>query len=592
MSPSPDRRSFLSSSALGLGGMAFLHRLPAVSAADAKLNPSLVRFDTDIEPLVRLLEETTRERLLEEVGSRVKAGLPYRDVLTALLLAGVRNIQPRPVGFKFHAVLVVNSAHLASLASPDRERWLPIFWALDNFKNSQAKNVAEGGWRMGPVDEAKVPPAHEAKAAFQTAMDNWDVEAADVAAAALARGGGANGVFDLFARYGCRDFRDIGHKAIYVANAFRTLQCIGWQHAEPVLRSLAYALLEHEGDNPAKRDAEQDRPGRRNAETAGTIKAEWLDGKPSAEASGDLLAAVRSASAQELSDKVVSMLNGGLSPRSAWDGLFVAAGELLMRQPGIAGLHTLTSLNALHYAFQACADDGVRKLVLLQGAAFLPMFREAMRKRGKFGDVKLDGLEPAERAATPEAVFDVLSKDKLAAARMALAYLKADPAGGRKLIDAGRLLVFLKGTDSHDYKFSSAVMEDYSHVAPAWRDRFLAASVYWLKGAKAPDSPAVLRTRAAFAWAPFQSAVLNKTETSTRVSGGFLARRYPQSMNESRHDPGHRGVGRDDHFHPQSANGFDRSHRQSGSACDVAYPGEEGVAAPSAGIDVTERPIS
>jgi hypothetical protein len=34
-------------------------------------------------------------------------------VLAALLLAGVRNIQPRPVGFKFHAVLVVNSAHLA-----------------------------------------------------------------------------------------------------------------------------------------------------------------------------------------------------------------------------------------------------------------------------------------------------------------------------------------------------------------------------------------------------------------------------------------------------------------------------------------------
>jgi hypothetical protein len=32
------------------------------------------------------------------------------------LLAGVRNIEPRPsVGFKFHAVLVVNPVHLASL---------------------------------------------------------------------------------------------------------------------------------------------------------------------------------------------------------------------------------------------------------------------------------------------------------------------------------------------------------------------------------------------------------------------------------------------------------------------------------------------
>ncbi len=35
--------------------------------------------------------------------------------------------------------------------------------------------------------------------------------------------------------YGARDFRNIGHKAIYAANAWRTLQAIGWRHAEPVL---------------------------------------------------------------------------------------------------------------------------------------------------------------------------------------------------------------------------------------------------------------------------------------------------------------------------------------------------------------------
>ena len=63
-------------------------------------------------------------------------------------------------------------------------------------------------------------------------------------------------------RYGARDFRDIGHKAIYVANAWRTLQTIGWQHAEPVLRSLAYALLDHER-----------RPTRRSATTPPTAPA-------------------------------------------------------------------------------------------------------------------------------------------------------------------------------------------------------------------------------------------------------------------------------------------------------------------------------
>src|SRR5438067_393871 len=161
------RRSFLKLTAGatclgGLGGLSFLLRLPSVSADEAKLDPKIVRFHPEIEPLVRLLEDTPRERVLEEVASRIQHGLTYRELLAALLLAGVRNIQPRPVGFKFHAVLVVNSAHLASLASADTDRWLPIFWALDQFKSSQAANVREGDWRLAPIDEAAVPPSHRA----------------------------------------------------------------------------------------------------------------------------------------------------------------------------------------------------------------------------------------------------------------------------------------------------------------------------------------------------------------------------------------------------------------------------------------------
>ena len=127
------RRSFLQTTAtggalLGLGDFAFLSSLPSVSAEEAAPRPGVVQFRPEIEPLVRLLEDTPRGRLLEEIAQRVKNGLSYQQVVTALQLAGVRNVQPRPsVGFKFHAVLVVNSAHLASLAAPASDRWLPIF---------------------------------------------------------------------------------------------------------------------------------------------------------------------------------------------------------------------------------------------------------------------------------------------------------------------------------------------------------------------------------------------------------------------------------------------------------------------------------
>ena len=124
MSLSTSRRDFLKTAAttgasFGMGDLSFLSKLPGVSRAESMLKDKYVRFHPDNEPLVRLLEDTPRERLLEEVAARIKRGLSYRELLAALLLAGVRNIQPRPVGFKFHAVLVVNSAHLASIASPD-----------------------------------------------------------------------------------------------------------------------------------------------------------------------------------------------------------------------------------------------------------------------------------------------------------------------------------------------------------------------------------------------------------------------------------------------------------------------------------------
>ena len=188
----PTRRHFLKTAAatgaaFGLGDLSFLSRLPRVSAQEAKLDPNVVQFHPDIEPLVRFLEETPRDRLLEEVAVRLQRGLTYRELLAALLLAGVRNIQPRPVGFKFHAVLVVNSAHLASISSPDSDRWLPIFWALDYFKSAQAQDVREGDWTMAPVNDPKVPTSQKAKQAFIEAMDNWDEAAADAAVAGLAR---------------------------------------------------------------------------------------------------------------------------------------------------------------------------------------------------------------------------------------------------------------------------------------------------------------------------------------------------------------------------------------------------------------------
>lgn len=497
------RRRFLKTMAasgalLGLGDLSFLSALPPVSVAEAKLDTKLVRFHTEIEPLVRLLEETPRERLLEEIAARIRGSLSYPEVLAALLLAGVRNVEPHPVGFKFHAVLVVNSAHLASLSSPDTDRWLPIFWALDYFKDSQARNVREGNWRMGPVNESRIPPAYKARQAFIEAMNKWDTAAADVAAGGLIRTAEAEDLFDLFARFGARDFRDIGHKAIFVANGWRALRYIGWQHAEPVLRSLAYGLLYYTGENPARRDAPADRPWKRNLGLATKIRAGWQTGQTDDAATVGLLETLRQGSSADACDKVVELLNRGIAPQSVWDALFAGACELIMNDPSVVTLHAVTCTNALHFAYQTSKNDETRRLLVLQNAAFLPLFRGLASDSKKI--VRIDRLEPTQTESVgPKAVAEIFadhSRDRLTAARKTLSYLK-EGRSPKELIDAARRLVFLKGDDSHDYKFSSAALEDYGHVSHGWRDRYLAAGTFLLHGSGERDNELVKRTRAA-----------------------------------------------------------------------------------------------
>lgn len=501
------RRRFLATTAAGsaiagLGDFGFLASLPCVSADEVKPAPGVVQFKPEIEPLVRLLEDTPRNKVIEKVADRIRTGTSYREVLTALLLAGVRNIQPRPsVGFKFHAVLVVNSAHLASLSAPDSDRWLPILWAIDQFKSSQGRDVKEGDWTMSPVDESAVPKPHKAEQAFVEAMDRWDVDAADAAAAGLARGVGANRVFDLFAHYGMRDYRSIGHKAIFVANSWRALQCIGWRYAEPVLRSLSYALLNHKGEpNPADSDLKPDRPWRSNIELAKSVRPDWTSGTTDLDATRAVLNELHTAGSEDIPKQVAELLKNGTAASSIYDALLLGAGECLMRKPGIIGLHAVTTTNAMRYAFGATANNETRLMLLLQNAAFLPLFRESAQGRGKISDAKLLSLDSDNSIATNDdpltAVFKNVSGNRSTAARQLLGHLEAGNSA-TDFINQARRLIFLKGTDSHDYKFSSAALEDFYNIAPEFRNRYLATSVFNLKGTGHKDNKLVDKIRGA-----------------------------------------------------------------------------------------------
>src|SRR5262249_44279396 len=162
-----------------------------------------------------------------------------------------------------------------------------------------------------------------------------------------------------------------------------------------------------------------------------------------------------------------------------WDALFLMAGELLMRYPGIVGIHCVTSVNALHYGYQTSGNDETRRMLMLQCAAFLTMFRNTLERGKATNNLRVEALQPIAMKATGaeamEEIFSHLPKDRVMAARKTMGYLAAaGPNGPQTLMAAARRLVFNKGNDSHDYKFSSAALEDFYNTTPTWRTRYLA----------------------------------------------------------------------------------------------------------------------
>jgi hypothetical protein len=73
--------------AVGLGEWT---KLSPATADEAKVTPDLVRFSPDIEPIVRLIEETPREKCVAMMIGQLQKGLPYRNFLAGLYLANIR----------------------------------------------------------------------------------------------------------------------------------------------------------------------------------------------------------------------------------------------------------------------------------------------------------------------------------------------------------------------------------------------------------------------------------------------------------------------------------------------------------------------
>lgn len=154
------RRHFLGAAGAGLASAyGRLEGLPRVHAAETVVKPERVRFTDNIEPLVRLIENTPRADAVEVLAREIKGGLGYTPFLSALFLAGIRNVNPQPPGFKLHCVFMIHSANYLAQMAPPEERMLPLFFALDEVKRSQKEDLRTGDFILPPPGTVLPKPA-------------------------------------------------------------------------------------------------------------------------------------------------------------------------------------------------------------------------------------------------------------------------------------------------------------------------------------------------------------------------------------------------------------------------------------------------
>jgi hypothetical protein len=504
-----NRRQFLAASSTAplASELGFLRPLSWAAAADTRIDGGGVRSSPTIEGLVKLIKTTPRERCIPVFVDQLKAGLSYQDFLSALLLATIEHGDP-------HQFAGVYSAHRVSSEGRVEERLLPLFWALDRIVSGfQVDRDAMPTRQL----EGTLPPASQAAASFQEAMTKFDPSQAERAIIVLAQTRGPRQAMSLFWEHGVRRIGGtFGHQPIMVANTWRTLEALGWQHAEPVLRYLA-----REFPIPGNTPDRTYGPNRERAQkTVASLPADWSTSEPNRSATLELYATLRQGRSDEACDAICEQLSTGRAKAGAlWDAVHLVAADVLVRfkrggSPiGNSMIHAVTFTNAVRCGFNCSDDDRVRLLLLLQGAGMLgDLFVVRNQKDQEFREMSLLDLQAGDRQASLAEVFEMLpTKTKDPVPAEADAYRKTSdaacqaafnvlrtPEQWREFQRHARGLLATKATrNPHDLKYPVAAFEDTSLASAAWKPYLLAASMHALHGPASADSLILLEAREA-----------------------------------------------------------------------------------------------
>ena len=442
------------------------------------------------DELLDILEHTGREHVLERIAARIQVGAKPADLRDALLAAGARHVVPRTTFSKpHHALIAVHATHRAGERLAKARRWHPLLWTVDYLKAAQAESAVAGSSRLEPLDDAALPSAASADRALAAALEDYDGPRAEVAMVALHRAGRRDRIVDLLLRYGSRDLRHIGHKAIHVTSTLHTLRVMGWERGEEPLRSTAWTLALHY----IEEGRDLDGAWHHNQRALSRLGPDWHRGTSHGDVAA-LIATLRQASPDDAASEVAARLQRGASVQSVWDAMLLSGAELMFNNPtSVEALHAVTASSAALAAFDTAEEDATRRLLLLQNAARVADFHRytahwaVKRNRPPASSLSIDELEPIDAAGAGalDEIFADIGKapaDRMRAAQKTFAYLSRTTDGARLLATRALEVVSSRALDTHDFKLPVAASEDAARVSAAWRPHYLAACTARFRG--------------------------------------------------------------------------------------------------------------
>ena len=328
----PSRRAFFSDVGKGLivaGLGAGLATDLGVNLAFAEEKSNELAFG-DLEPLVRLLQDTEANKLTPILVERLHNGTELKTLVAAAALANARTFGGEDyVGF--HTMMALAPAYEIARELPEAERPLPVLKVL--YRNSN--RIREKGGRKAEVLKAVEPTPNASKLRDDYRLaDEIHAKNADKAEAMLGRlaqfgpEGALNGLLAVV-----EEAAEV-HRIVLMWRAWDMLNIVGKEHAHTMLRQSVRYCIKSEGHAYMNRFAviRQIVPK--------LLDENRLEGKSVGTKTGDLAwvmdlgRVVFRSTPEQAAGAVAKAIADGYSASAIGEAIRLAANELVLRDKG------------------------------------------------------------------------------------------------------------------------------------------------------------------------------------------------------------------------------------------------------------------